>query len=225
MVIGMLVGTLGAMGGASAQPAYASAPNDALATHRTSDGERAGLTFGAAIGRGDIEVTCPSCDGLSPITEALSLSLYGGFLLTPRLALGGEYWSVRYNGRGSDWFPDSRDHYVAQHMVLATAQLWLLPRVFIRAGFGTGWHHTDALYARGDRVHSGQPVAASTSGGTMTQSTPSRFSPAASLGIGLEFAHTRTFACDVMIRAGSTRRASDSYQVQNVALTFGAAWF
>ncbi len=226
MGIGMLVVTLGAASSASAQPGQrVPAPGDGVAPQRAVDGPREGLTFGAAIGRGDIQIDCPSCDGLKPITEGLSLSLYGGLMLTPRLSVVGEYWSVSYNGRGSDWFPDAQDHYVAQHMVLAGAQLWVLSSLYVRAGIGTGWHHSDGFYARNDRVQPGQPVPASTDAGQMSRSSPSRFAPAASVGIGFEFAHTRTFACDVMLRAGSTRRPADSYQVHNVALTFGAAWF
>ena len=188
-------------------------------------GQRSGLLLGASIGRGSIDISCDRCDGVDAITEGLSLSLHGGYMITPQLAVIGEYWSVRYNGRGSDWFPDARDHYVAQHIVTAGAQLWMLDSLYLRAGVGVGWHHSDAFYARtgGSMVGGNRPVAAG--GPVMEDSGAPSQTPAASVGIGWEFAHTSKFAADVQLRVGSTRRPADEYQVTNIGLTFGAAWY
>lgn len=186
-------------------------------------GPRDGIGFGAAIGRGSIEISCDICDGVDPITEGVSASLWGGYMLTPRLMVIGEYWTVRYSGRGSDWFTDaSRDQYVAQHMVLGGVQLWLTRRLYLRASVGPGWHDSDSRYADVDR----NPTTGGSSLPRLAPDDPApRVSSATSFGIGLEFAHTRTFAAEVMLRAGTTRRPADEYQVTNVAITFGASWY
>lgn len=210
---------------ALAQPGQLGA-GDVGGKHVFDTGEdRTGLTIGASLGRGSIDVSCDVCDNVSPITEGLSVSLHGGFMLTPRLAILGEYWSVRYNGRGSDFFPDARDHYVAQHIVTASAQLWLLETVYLRAGVGAGWHHSDAFYASAgrDRVMGNRRPAAA--GPVMEDDTAPATTPAATFGVGWEFAHTSSFAADVQLRVGSTRRPADEYQVHNVGITFGASWY
>lgn len=216
---------------AVAQPGHASASasfesGDAPYRSAFDTGEpRTGFTVGASIGRGSIDIACDTCANVDAITEGLSLSLHGGFMLTPQLALIGEYWTVRYNGRGSDWFPDSRDHYVAQHIVTAGAQLWLLDSLYLRAGLGVGWHHSDSQYARtGATRVSGNRLPAG-AGPMMEPGGAPEQTPAASMGIGWEFAHTSRFAADVQLRVGSTRRPADEYQVTNVGVTFGAAWY
>jgi len=183
-------------------------------------GERSGLTIGASIGRGSIAIDCNVCQNVSPLTEALSTSLHVGFMLNPRLAILTEYWQVQYSDRGSDWFSDSQDHYVAQHMQTVGTQLWLTRALYLRAGIGVGWHHSDSYYAQ---PHRDGPMAAAGQGTSQPES--SKYSPAVTAGIGYEFAHTRSFAADVQIRVGNTHRPADEYQVQNVALTFGAAWY
>jgi len=211
---------------ASAQPgATGSVDGAASGDAAKLAGERSGFTLGASIGRGRIDIACDICDDVDPITEGLSISLHGGVMVLPNLSIIGEYWSVRYNGRGSDWFPDSRDHHVAQHLVTAGAQLWLLRNLYVRGGLGVGWHHSDSLYAKVDRDDRGGALAAAAGEQGMTDDPAGRYTPAATAGIGFEFAHTTSFAADVQLRVGSTRRPDDEYQVHNVALTFGAAWY
>jgi hypothetical protein len=109
-------------------------------------------------------------------------------------------------------------------MVTAGAQLWLLERLYLRAGLGAGWHHSDSRYAKvgRDRVRTNLRPATSE---PVMDSQAGKYTPAATFGVGFEFAHTKRFAADIQLRVGSTRRPSDEYQVHNVALTFGAAWF
>jgi hypothetical protein len=191
---------------------------------RPDQGPHEGIGFGAAIGRGSIEIECDICDGVDPITEGVSLSLWGGHMINPRLMVLGEYWTVRYNGRGSDWFVDtSREQYVAQHMVLGGAQLWLSTNFYVRASLGAGWHVSDSRYADLDRPPT--PPGPNALPALAPNDPAPRYTPASSFGIGAEIAHTRTFAAEVLVRVGTTRRPSDEYQVTNVALTFGASWY
>lgn len=193
---------------------------------RAVAGDRTGFMIGGSIGRGRIAISCPSCDNVEPLTEALSSTVHLGFMLNPRLAVIGEHWAITYNDRGSDWFPDTRDHHVSQHLQTFGAQLWLHRQVYVRAGLGVGWHHSDSHYARtGDRVASDQPQPATAEGGMQMESESGKYTPAATVGVGFEFAHTRRFAVDVQLRAGSTRRPADEYQVHNVGLNFGVAWY
>jgi hypothetical protein len=87
-----------------------------------------------------------------------------------------------------------------------------------------GWHKSDSQYAR-TRSSSSDPQPAAAEGGMQTESNTGRYTPAATVGVGVEFAHTRRFAVDVQLRAGTTRRPDDEYQVHNVGLNFGVAWY
>ena len=109
-------------------------------------------------------------------------------------------------------------------MLLGGVQLWMTRRFYLRASVGPGWHESDSRYANLD-----PDPAPSTSGNSLPRLAPDDpaplVTPATSFGVGLEFAHTRTFAAEVFVRAGTTMRPDDEYQVQNVALTFGASWY
>ena len=87
---------------------------------------------------------------------------------------------------------------------------------------GAGWHTSNSRYADVDR----DPTPRTGSLPKLAPDNPApRVTPATSFGVGLEFAHTRTFAAEVFVRAGTTMRPADEYQVHNVALTFGASWY
>lgn len=188
-------------------------------------GGRDRFTFGASIGRGSIAIDCPICDDVAPLTEGLSLSVHGGYMLTPRFAILGEYWSVRYNNRGSDWFPDSRDHAVLQHIVTVSGQLWLTKQLYVRAGLGVGRHSSDSLYTKPDVYESDDALLRAQRGmGTGERSTGVNAS-ATTFGVGFEFAHTKNFAADVQLRIGRTDTNESKFSVTNTALTFGVAWY
>ena len=189
---------------------------------RAVAGDRSGFTIGGSIGRGRIAIECAACDNVAPLTEALSSSVHVGFMLQPQLSIIAEHWAIIYNDRGSDWFPDSQDHAVQQHLQTFGAQLWLTRRAYLRAGLGFGWHQSDSQYAKVQRDDG--PVAAAAGTGSGGESA-GKFTPAATVGVGFEFAHTRAFAADVQLRMGTTRRPADEYQVHNVGLNFGAAWY
>lgn len=188
------------------------------------EGERSRFAFGMSIGRGSIAIECPICDGVAPLTEALSVSVHAGYMVTPRLALIGEYWSVRYNNRGSDWFPDSQDHAVLQHMATIGGQLWLTKRLYIRAGIGLGRHSSDSLYTKPDVYESDDGFLRAAQGMMGTESG-SRTTAATTIGAGFEFAHTKNFAVDVQFRVGRTATNVDKFSVHNTGITFGVAWY
>jgi hypothetical protein len=211
VVVGvLLVSTLG------------SARADSERDRRAQMGDRTGLTFGASIGRGRIAIECRICSNVDPIEDALSASLHAGFMLHPRLALLAEHWLIQYNDRGSDWYPDSQDHAVGQHLQTIALQLWPLKTVYLRAGVGVGWHRSTSMYAKVDQY---PPQVTAAGEAVVDDDHAGRVTPAATFGIGWEFAHTRAFAADVQFRVGTTHRPADEYQVHNLGLNFGVAWY
>lgn len=190
--------------------------------------ERDGLTFGASLGRGSIDVACDGCDGVAPITEALSLTAHVGVLVTPRLSLLAEHWTVRYRDRGSEWFDDSLDHLVAQRITVGGAQAWVTRRLWLRAGVGVGYHISDSSYVQGGGSASGgdiRPASAAGALGERGDGRAPRVTPAYFTAIGYEVAHRSDLAVDVQIRFGATRRPADEYQIYNTAVNFGMSWY
>jgi hypothetical protein len=186
--------------------------------------ERDGLTMGASFGRGSIEVDCDTCD-TAKLTEALSLAAHIGYMVTPRIAVVGEHWTVRYNERGGPLFDDSERHLVAQHMSTSAAQLFVTHRLWLKAGVGVGWHITDGDYDK-EMPISG-PVAASATGGSrMPESSDSvAMGNATFAAVGYEFAHNTVFAADIQFRVGSTQRPDKRYQILNTGLNIGFNWY
>jgi hypothetical protein len=181
--------------------------------------------MGASFGRGSIDVNCPSC-GDATLTEALSVAAHAGYMITPRLALLGEHWSVRYNARGGALFDDSARHLVAQHISSIAAQLFVTHRIWVKAGLGMGWHITDGEYARPPAATGPMPVAAKGSSSMEPPSEESTSIGAASfMALGLEVAHNSVFAAEIQFRVGTSRAPDDRYQVYNTGLNVGFSWY
>lgn len=210
----------------SANAAVAERPIDGVSL-RAPAPERNRWTFGTSVGRGSIAIECPICDDVDPLSEAFSFSLHAGYMLTPRLSIVGEYWTIRYNNRGSDWFPDSKDHAVIQNIVTVSGQLWLTKALYLRAGIGVGHHQSESLYTKPHLYESETFLRARRMGVDVNDSEEARslWAPATTFGIGYEFAHTTRFAADVQFRVGRTAVNDDKYAVTNTGLTFGVAWY
>lgn len=206
---------------AAAQPS-AEAPAPVAVAAPAAD-VRSGFLVGASVGRGSIDIDCDTCGNVSAITEALSYSFHGGLMLTPSAAVMLEHWTIRWNDRGSEWFDDSASHLVAQRITTVSGQLWLGKYVWVRGGLGVGKHISDSRYAK---VEQPGGMLRSAAGGSSTGVVDNgSWSPAATFGVGVEFAHTTTFAADVQFRVGTTRRDDSEYQVHNTGLVFGASWY
>ncbi len=235
----MMVGALAVLGlvgmssgAAQAQSMNASAFDGSNRSANNDALERDGLFGGISFGRGSIDVDCGDCAGSGgTLTEALSLETHVGYMLTPQLALVGEHWTVRYNARGGALFDDNAPHLVAQHVSSLGAQLFFGKSFWVRTGVGVGWHISDGDYAK--RVGPSGQVQAVTTEINNTQQSPERPpleeipGPGASYfaAIGWEVAHSRSFVAEVQLRAASTQRADDAYQVRNVGLNVGASWY
>ena len=185
---------------------------------------RDGFFAGASFGRGSIEVDCSTCDK-AKLTEALSVTAHAGYMVTPRVGLVGEHWSVRYNERGGPLFDDSERHLVAQHMSTIAAQLFVTNRLWVKAGLGVGWHISDGDYDKDLPATVPQPV--SKSGGQQMPETSdgSVMGSATFAAVGYELAHNSVFAADIQFRVGTTRRPDDRYQILNTGLNIGFNWY
>lgn len=208
-------------------PAEAGPFRDKLATTPVRDG----LTMGASVGRGSIDVRCATCVD-AKLTEAVSASGHVGYMVTPRLAVVGEYWLVRFKDRGSTLFDDSEVHLVSQHNSALAAQVFVTERLWIKGGFGFGWHFSDGDYrAPAPSVEEGMPT--NTHSGAMTKSEDviqglpegpaqgtTRF-----VALGVELAHNHVFSADIQLRAAKTSFPSGRYEVYNTGLNVGFNWY
>ncbi len=185
---------------------------------------RDGLFMGATFGRGSIEVDCESCNE-GKITEALSVSAHAGYMVTPRIGILGEHWAVRYNDSGSDLFDDSARHLVAQHMSTVAAQLFVTNRLWVKAGFGVGWHITDGDYDQAPSRTGPVPVGAKGGQTAPEASDESTAGSATFAAIGWEMAHNEVFAMDIQFRVGTTKRPDERYQILNTGLNIGFNWY
>ena len=185
---------------------------------------RTGFIMGASFGRGSIEVQCDGCE-TAKLTEALSVAGHAGYMITPRIALLGEIWTVRYNARGGALFDDSERHLVAQHMSTVAAQLFVTNRLWVKAGIGVGYHITDGDYDKNLPNNGPTPVGA-TGGQKMPEdSKDAAAGNAAFAAIGYELAHNSVFAADIQFRVGTTKRRDDKYQILNTGLNVGFNWY
>ncbi len=200
----------------------ASADRDAFKD--TQGPNRDGFMVGASYGRGTLEVQCDTCEAAT-LTDALSVAAHVGYMVTPRVAILGEYWTVRYNARGGALFDDSEKHLVSQQMATVAAQLFVTNRLWLKAGVGAGWHITDGDYDK-DLPNNG-PRPASVSGGQKMpeDSNNSTAGNAAFAAIGWELAHNSVFAADIQFRVGTTKRLDNKYQILNTGLNVGFNWY
>jgi len=209
----------------AASPGDASPSGDKLATSPVRDG----FTLGASIGRGSIDIRCATCVD-AKLTEALSASGHVGYMVTPRLAVVGEYWMVRFEDRGSALFDDSDVHLVSQHNSALAAQVFIADRLWVKGGLGFGWHFTDGDYHTPAVVAEGMPPNAH--GGAMSTSEDMRQDTRQGgmqgatrfVAVGVEVVHNHVFSADVQLRAAKTSFPGERYEVYNTGLNVGFNW-
>ena len=179
---------------------------------------------GASFGRGSLEVECDTCEA-AKLTEALSVAGHIGYMVTPRIAIVGEHWTVRYNARGGPLFDDSERHLVAQHMSTVAAQLFVTDSIWLKAGAGVGWHITDGDYDKDLPNFGPTPVNATGGERPDEMDTGRKFGNATFAAIGWEVAHNSIFAADIQFRVGTTTRADNRYKILNTGMNVGFNWY
>jgi hypothetical protein len=156
---------------------------------------RDGLTIGVGLGVGHLECGGAGCDG---VTEAAGADVHLGAMLTPRLAIVAELWAMGHRADRVD---------ITHTLATLGAQVWLLPRLWVRAGAGVA--HADFGF-----------------GGALAD-VPDRTEtvPGAVAGVGLELVTSRGFALDLQLRGGSGLYDDGDTRVHDVALSLGMSWY
>ncbi len=188
-----------------------------LAATSASGGPRLGWMYGANIGRGRLDMSCPGCGSMA-LNDALSIGGHVGKMVSPRLAVMLDVWVVHYNDRDNNLFGDSQDHLIQQRIATGAAQLWVSRRWWLRAGLGAGHHESDAAYTEAPMTTAGVRAA----GGESPQ-PPSRIALATALAAGVEIIHTQGLAIDLQLRSALSR--GTGVDTQTTAVEFGVSWY
>jgi hypothetical protein len=171
------------------------APTVAAADQLQEEDSRAGITIGIGAGLGHLECTGDMCDG---VTEAGGLDAHIGLVFLPQFALMADVWGMaHYENRLT----------VSQSMVTVGPQVWLLPRVWLRAGVGV---------ARASYNYDAEIVE-------FMDSTD--WVPAAMAAAGVELIGGNDFVMDLQLRAGSGFFNDADTEVRNISLGIGANWY
>ena len=135
------------------------------------------------------------------LNESYGAELHIAYMIGKKLAISAEGWGMRHQGTdfGVDWT-------ITHLMATVGPQYWILPRMWLRGGFG---------YARSTIV-ADVPIVG-------IVEDESENVPAVTLGLGLEVISGRTFAMDVQVRAGTG--FYENNDTSNVGLGVGLTWF
>jgi hypothetical protein len=155
------------------------------------------LATGFDLGVGFFDPTCEPCSYLG----GLSLDVYAGALVTPRLAVLVELWTLAHILPS-----DGQSTSLAFHSFAAVqGRLWMLPEVWMAAGIGAG-----ALTVLDDEE-----------GGTDV-------GPALLLSVGAEVDHRPDRGIDLALRLGVSFLEDDdgrNVEIYQVAATVGWHWY
>jgi hypothetical protein len=179
----------------SAITLVAVAPSAASAQIEDDADDRAGLTIGIGAGMGHLECSGDMCDG---VTEAGGLDAHIGVVLAPQFAIMGELWGMAH----------AEDRLtVAQTMATVGPQVWVVPRLWLRAGIGV---------ARASYNYDAEVVE-------FMDSTD--WVPAAMAAAGVELISGRDFVMDLQLRAGAGFFNEGDTEIQNLSIGLGANWY
>ncbi len=141
------------------------------------------------------------CDGCDYEPASIGLDLHIGAMLSPRLAILGEY---AVTAQQLDGFGNTT---LNQHMVLAAAKLWLLPSLWIKGGLGVAildLTFDDGFVRANKTIDTGVGSVAA---------------------IGIELLSTPRYALDLQLRLASGNYESFDTNVNSGLLQVGVAWF
>jgi len=166
-----------------------------------SNPERHGLVIGASLSVGVLEsdVSDFSCNGCNAAAGALDMHI--GTMLTPRLSLQGE---IHLQDRTLDAVGDVS---LTQTMVLLAVQYWLIPRLWIKGGIGSG--HLSIDYANGG------PASSEDLGTGL----------ALHGAVGYELMHSARFGLDFQLMTGFTNYSERQENVSTTSAGFGVNWY
>lgn len=159
---------------------------------------RDGGTFGVALHTG--HMGCETEDGDDcgdGVAAAGGLSLHGGFMIGPRLAILGELWGMAHR---DDEFT------VSQGLLTGNVRAWLGDRLWLQGGVGV---------ARSKVRYDGDLIDVEAQTDTV---------PAFALGLGVELISAPSFALDLQLKGGRGFYDGD-VTIYNVGLGVGVSWY
>jgi len=161
---------------------------------------RRGLTLGGGIGVGSIgnddgRIECVDCDS----SAAGNLGLHAGWMINPRLAVGVDLWAA------AQALDADGNTTLVQMITTASAQYWLRPRWWVKAGVGT------ARLTEGDK--------------TSGENTEIGTGAAAMAAVGFEAWRRSRYVLDVELRAASATYEDLEQSYTQGALLVGVSWY
>ncbi len=157
--------------------------------------ERDGLTFGAALGGGNLGCSGDGCDDF---TEAGSFNVFIGGMAAHNLAVTFDAW----------WMVHSDDDFsVNQGIMTANMRYWPVDHLWLRGGLGV---------ARAEFNYDGTFV-------DVTDRT--EWVPAFVVGIGVEPIATETFGLDIKLEYGTGFYSDGDTRIHSAALSLGIAFY
>jgi hypothetical protein len=190
-----LLNTLIVLLGLGLAPALASADIQEYEVKKKGT-DRDGFIIGIGAGVGHMQ-----CDGIGceELTEAGGVNIQLGAMIGPRFAIMGDAWVMAHRENRLT---------LTQGIASVGPQVWLLDRVWLRAGVGvarSGFNYDAEIVDISNRTD---------------------FVPAATGALGFEIISTDDFALDLQLRAGAGFFHEDSDdRVQNYSVGVGANWY
>jgi hypothetical protein len=204
-VTAALAAMLAVPGAAAGQPAPAAEDEEFVDEARPAPVYVAELraprraVFGLDFGLGVLDAVCGGCYA----EGGLSLDLFAGVQLAPRVALLADAWALSHLVAGDD----NQSGVAALVIASVGARVWVVPRLWLQAGAGAAWLVTSGAPAGGDDADVG---------------------PGAMVAIGGELGHQRWSGIDLSLRMGGTRLAAgdegDDVLVYSIAAVVGFHW-
>lgn len=168
----------------------------------SEDANRRGIMIGIGLNGGHMQYEFPDGNDGGSLNNSFGAELHIAYMVSKKLALSADAWAMRHN------YTTILNTDGSLTNVLATfgPQYWVLPRLWLRAGFG---------YARVTRTEE-IPILG-------TLESESENVPGLAVGVGLEVIAGPRFAVDVQMRAATG--FYEDLNLSNVGLGVGFTWF
>lgn len=166
----------------------------------SEDAERRGIMIGIGLNGGHIAFNSED-GGNESLNESYGAELHIAYMLGKKLAISFDGWAMQHQTETL-----VSDATITHVIATVGPQYWVLPRMWIRAGFGYArYHRVDDVAIIGEVEGESENV------------------PGLALGLGLEVISGKNFAIDIQMR-GATGFYENA-NASNLGLGVGFTWF